>query len=268
MHAHLWIPGTTLTVSSYSCLGVLAALTAASVLFGAGVREGYPKGRLFASIAVASLLALAGGRLHFVVSEAVGTHVAQSSLPAAGGLHAAGGLIALVLGLPAALRALGFAPRAYFDLLLPALMSGFAVLRIGCFLHGCCGGIRCDGPWCVTYPRESFVFFLPAHAGLVTPTAARSAPVHALPLYFALIALCVAGVGWRLLRRRHYQGQVALLCTLLFGASSFTLEFIRADTPSRVYWGPWPQLAWTALGVSIVSGVGLLSRVAVRRRAE
>lgn len=48
------------------------------------------------------------------------------------------------------------------DLIVPSLMLGMAIGRIGCYLNGCCFGAVCDAPDCrcaVTFPNRS-----PAHA--------------------------------------------------------------------------------------------------------
>lgn len=44
------------------------------------------------------------------------------------------------------------------DLIVPTVMLGIAIGRIGCFLNGCCFGEVCDLPWAVTFPEGS-----PAH---------------------------------------------------------------------------------------------------------
>ncbi len=44
---------------------------------------------------------------------------------------------------------------AMADLVVPSLMLGLALGRIGCFLNGCCYGGPTDRPWGVCFPRES-----------------------------------------------------------------------------------------------------------------
>jgi phosphatidylglycerol:prolipoprotein diacylglycerol transferase len=40
----------------------------------------------------------------------------------------------------------------FLDLIVPSVMLGLALGRIGCFLNGCCYGGTCDLPWAVTFP--------------------------------------------------------------------------------------------------------------------
>ncbi|MDR2642310.1 MAG: prolipoprotein diacylglyceryl transferase, partial [Planctomycetaceae bacterium] len=75
-----------------------------------------------------------------------------------GGLVVIGGIIGGATG------AIIFALRNKYqmlvilDLIVPTVMLGIAIGRIGCFLNGCCFGAVCDLPWAVTFPEGS-----PAH---------------------------------------------------------------------------------------------------------
>jgi len=44
------------------------------------------------------------------------------------------------------------------DMMVPALMLGIAIGRIGCLMNGCCFGGPCEWPWAITFPEGS-----PAH---------------------------------------------------------------------------------------------------------
>lgn len=41
------------------------------------------------------------------------------------------------------------------DLLIPSVILGMAIGRIGCFMNGCCFGAACDLPWSVSFPYGS-----------------------------------------------------------------------------------------------------------------
>jgi hypothetical protein len=43
-----------------------------------------------------------------------------------------------------------------------------------------------------------------------------------------------------------------------FALSSVGFEFLRADLPTRVYWGPLPQLTWAALVLSLLAAAILV----------
>ena len=105
---------------------------------------------------------------------------------------------------------------------------------------------------------------------LVPPDAAWTAPVHPLPLYFALAALGITAVTAWLLPRRRWDGQVACTGLFLFGLTSFGLEFLRAGYVRRPVWLGWPVLAWAALGLAVAGAVGLIlgARLPRRRSAD
>ena len=199
-----------------------------------------------ASIAIA---AVAAGRLHFVYNHwhrFAGDPVAMLAVWR-GGLHAPGCVLGALVAAPFVCRLFGLPLRRFLDVVAP--MMGFAIVggRIGCFLDGCCYGIQCSLPWCMRF-EGSF------------------GPVHPLQLYFATAGLALAAIGLWLHPRRRYPGEVALILFALFSMSSFALEFLRAETPERPYWGPLPQLAWTSLIPSAAAVVGLVAAEARRRR--
>lgn len=211
--------------------------------------------------------AFAGGRLH-VVANYWGHYAAHPAAIAKfwAGLHAGGAIVAIAVALPFVVRRLDVPVTKFADALVPTFGVGVAIARFGCFLHGCCFGTPCTLPWCVAFPPTSDVYTLQASLGVISPGAARAAPVHPLQLYFAAAGLVITVVGLRLHRRKAYEGQVALAALVLFSASSAWLEAFRGEIPQRIYWGPLPQLEWIALALTAVSFAGLaMAEIAHRR---
>jgi phosphatidylglycerol:prolipoprotein diacylglycerol transferase len=98
------------------------------------------------------------------------------------------------------------------DLLIPAMLLGLGIGRIGCFFNGCCYGRPTDLPW-----------------GVVCQAGTYAHLVHPTQLYEAFV--CTAGVAalmwfWR---RRTTSGQVFALALIGYGAWRFTNEFLRGD---------------------------------------
>jgi len=159
-----------------------------------------------------------------------------------------GGLLASMIFLR--IRGLPFAP--YADAFALALPTGWAVARLGCFsVHD--------------HPGSLSSFFL----AVDFPAGAR----HDLGLYDALVLASIAGIV-HLLRRRHVlTGKLLPLVALLYGASRFALDFLRARDLAYVdarYLGLTPaQYACLAL---IGYGAWRLGsgawRLRSRRRAE
>ena len=76
--------------------------------------------------------------------------------------------------------------RAMCDAVAPSLAIGIALGRLGCLLNGCCFGAVCDLPWAMTFPGESMPWLHHVEQGWLSPTAARSLPVHPAQVYAIL----------------------------------------------------------------------------------
>ncbi len=133
-----------------------------------------------------------------------------------------------------------------------ALPVGIGLLRSGCFLAGCCWGTLCDPRWPlgVTYPQGSPAYYQHILGGHIPADAARSLPVHPVPLYEAtgVLVLLVA----LLLLDRHWRrwGESFLASGLGYCVLRFGLEWLRADTTVVVAGLTESQVA--CLGVAIV----------------
>ena len=68
-----------------------------------------------------------------------------------GGLSYHGGLFAAVLAAWLWLRAKGIAVGKMVDIFAPSIALGFSIVRIGCFLNGCCFGLPTEVPWGVVF---------------------------------------------------------------------------------------------------------------------
>lgn len=98
------------------------------------------------------------------------------------------------------------------DLLIPAMLLGLGIGRIGCFFNGCCYGRPTDLPW-----------------GVVCQAGTYAHLVHPTQLYEAIV--CTTGVAalmwfWR---HRTTSGQVFALALIGYGCWRFTNEFLRGD---------------------------------------
>lgn len=154
-----------------------------------------------------------------------------------GGLVMYGGLIgACTLGMWAAKKEKMRVWHA-LDLGLVAGMVGLAIGRVGCFLVGDDYGKvvpkSCeDLPWPITLrvpnPLPEGSLFGQEHAGKV---------LWATENWMSMKALLIAFVGWQLLKRRRYGGQVALVVVLLYAILRGTIEFFRGDTIRGLWFG-------------------------------
>jgi phosphatidylglycerol:prolipoprotein diacylglycerol transferase len=104
------------------------------------------------------------------------------------------------------------------------------ILRIGCFLAGCCWGTVTGSPTGVSFPAGSLAWEQHVALDLIAADADRSLPVHPTQLYeMALLT------GWlliltRLERKIGTPGLLAALTLAGYTLLRFTLEFLRADS--------------------------------------
>jgi phosphatidylglycerol:prolipoprotein diacylglycerol transferase len=262
------IPSLGITILSYRVCLLLAVL----VCWVIGPRwvaalEGLEPRRVFAAMVLLGLGAFAGARLQYVATH--WSDFADRPLAAlqfwSGGLHAGGGILLLAVAAPLILAWLKLPLGRFADGFVPTVGVGIAIARLGCFLHGCCFGTVCSWPWCVTFPRDTYIYQYHTDLGLLPPGAERTLPIHPLQLYFAAAGLIITAVALWLHPRKRYDGQVALVGLVLFSTSTALLEFLRADAQPRLYWGALPQLTWVALGLSAASIVALAAAELVHR---
>jgi phosphatidylglycerol:prolipoprotein diacylglycerol transferase len=123
----------------------------------------------------------------------------------------------------------------------PALATGHAIGRIGCFLVGDDYGRPSDLPWAVAFPEGR------------PPT---SVPVHPTQLYEAA---ALALIAWLLLKWRRTSVPDSVVLAryfILAGSTRFAIELIRINL--RIL-GPLTLAQIFALGLVLI-GVALLSR--------
>jgi phosphatidylglycerol:prolipoprotein diacylglycerol transferase len=277
--ASFQIGGVTLTVHAYGAFLVLAAL-AGGTLFVRGVagmvRSGGAAGGGSLGRAAAAglyLAALAAGLAGARALDAI-MNVARyrsdpwllvSTDPVGFALY--GGMAGAGLVVWTVTRRLGVPIPELADRSLPAVVAGLVLLRLGCFLNGCCEGIATSLPWGVAFP--------PRAAGLegdllrgalpLFGTVAHPVPVHPTALYEALAAVILLVFVRRLGRRGHAPGVTALAWTagfLLFRAAN---QAIRPASSSAVLSAGQLSLAYLAVGLVVVAVTVAVARAARRR---
>lgn len=154
-----------------------------------------------------------------------------------------------------------------------SLPAGTSLLRVGCFLAGCCWGDVCvaplrlaavadpawtrqvqtfpnlcgaDWPLRVTFPAGSPAYVQHRTAGWLPSAASRSLPVHPVQLYEAVAVLVLLGFLVLLDGRLRRWGELFLLSVLGYAAVRFVLDWFRADL-EPLAWGltasQWASLA-------------------------
>lgn len=120
----------------------------------------------------------------------------------------------------------------FSDVIAPFIALGYGIVRIGCFLWGCCFGRPTDLPWGVVFPALSDV------------------PRHPTQLYSSLFGILLFFFLWWLFPRRNFPGQVFLGYLIIYSLGRFLIENWR-DNP--LFWGPFTLAQVTGAAVFVVA---------------
>ena len=215
----------------YTLAWVLAPLAGAYV---AG-RLGLSRARALAVYALALAGGIVGARVLdlFVAARFYAEDPTRTTALSFQGFSLYGGLaVAAVLGIALA-RALRLPVWRLADSAVPALALGVVLMRTGCFLNGCCYGVRTELAWGVTYPVGSYVWnaqMLSGTGGLLSGFAGTVHPVHPTQLYEMAGVIAVAAFAWWLMRRKP-EGVGFLAFAIGFTLVRFGNHFLRARQP-------------------------------------
>ena len=158
------------------------------------------------------------------------------------------------------------------DSAVPAVAAGIVLVRIGCFLNGCCAGVATDLPWGVTFPIGGTVWAQQIVGGQtgILGFAGAVDPVHPTQLYEIGAALVCAAVATIAARRRAVPGVPALVFAagfLLFRAADQVIRAPGPDSPES--WVlPGVYLAGACIAAAMLAwhvGGGGRGRGATRR---
>ncbi len=231
-----------LAVSSHS---VLTALAFAAAAFWA-VRRGRAAGltgRQLSLLAAAAFISMMGGaRAGYILLNwsFYHAHADQIFRFDKGGLTVFGGLIACWIVVSGILRRWRGPTGRIIDRMMPPLVLGQMIVRVGCFLQGCCYAFFTDRPWGVVFPPET-------------------RPRHPTQLYEAAALLGILAVMLWAERKSRRQGTSHfLIYGFLYGSFRFAVDFLRADS-SPILWG-WKASQFVAFPLAGVCGLLLLRR--------
>jgi len=173
--------------------------------------------RAYTATLILIIPALAGARLFYVAIHwnDYRHHPRRIWNRREGGYIMYGGLpLMLVCSIPL-LHALRLQFGAFWDVATFTIFVGMILTRIGCLLHGCCGG-RPSQSW--------FGVYLPDSQGVWK----KRIPTQALEATCAAVILFSAAVVWR---RMPFPGALFLFVTLGYSFARFIMEFARDRDP-------------------------------------
>ncbi len=232
-----------LGVSAYALFLVIGdAIGIGVAVFGAR-RARIPIRDFLIPLVVLTLCAFVGAKLFGVVER--GATFGSFRAELISGYRYPGGIGGFVIGLMAlrAWRRQTLSTGLLADIMAPAFGFAMAAVRVGCLLAGCCSGTVSMLPWTIQFPAQSQVWHSHVAAGLLSPAASWSVPIHPLQVYFALSALALGTFALWFQRHKRYDGEVFLCYAAGYGLTQFGLEFWR--------FSPLPYVQWTALAIGL-----------------
>jgi phosphatidylglycerol:prolipoprotein diacylglycerol transferase len=176
--------------------------------------------------------AVVGARVAYVVTE----YRYFLSVPwwyvlmvSSGGLAFHGGLIGGFLAGFWFVKVKKIYPWKLADLAAPFIALGYSIVRLGCFMNGCCYGKISNAPWALRCAAND--------------TALR----HPTQLYSMIGSLIIAVILFRLRNHRHFNGFLFLLYVGLYSIMRFIVEIFR-ESPMVFPWLSIAQLVCIILG--------------------
>jgi phosphatidylglycerol---prolipoprotein diacylglyceryl transferase len=251
---------TQVVVRAYGTCMAVAAIAVLGLGWAAAVRRGLPTRRIGAVLAATTVATIIGSRMLYALLHPdlyrQSPEWFLSLRPT--GFAVDGGLLLAVAAGWFVCRLVKISPWQLADALAAPLALGDAIMRLGCFLNGCCFGRPTSMPWGVTYPLGSHPHLHQA-AHCLDVLLSGPVPVHPAPLYEAAAMLVAAGVALPAARRHPPDGAVALSVAAWFVVFRWFNTWFRATGQTPPFSGAMATI-WVLL---IVAGV-----IAIARRAR
>ena len=112
------------------------------------------------------------------------------------------------------------------DRIVPHVGIAIVIMRVGCFLNGCCFGKPTSLPWGISVP-----FLSQAHSAQVDPSNIFSimsiSHVHPTQIYEMLAALTAALISWHIFKNTDIKGITTLAFCFVFSLGRLITFFYR-----------------------------------------
>jgi len=194
--------------------------------------------RCFAAAILLASVGLIGARLSFVATHWKYYRQRPASIwrREEGGAAIVGGLVISIVVSPLILIPLNLPLGLFWDAAILGMLVWSMFGRLGCLLHGCCGGKPSGG---------FFSLNLPDHRGVWR----RRIPTQLLEL---LLCGCILAAGAALWAYRPFPGALFLICLSIYGLGRASLlplrENYRRTSGSALYQGVAAACGLAALG--------------------
>lgn len=248
------------TVTGYGIMMMFAFLVAGWVYAREVARAGMDPAIAWDSVVFAVIGGLLGGKLYY--AALVGD---PRALLSRGGLVWYGGFAGGLIAVFAYMWWKKLPIRRLLDLISPAMVVGYMLGRVGCFLVNDDYGLPTALPWGMEFPRGA----PPSTAGVLeqqfhltmppgTP-AEQVMAVHPTQLYEVALMFLIFWYLWRIREHQHGAGWLFGLYLVLSAAERFLVEFLRAKDDR--FFAPFTLAQLFSVGVVLI-GAWMLRRYA------
>lgn len=223
-------------VGSYGFFMVLAALAVFFISVRVIADRGLPFPQSVLCLSVMTIAVPVGARmLNVAINPGYYSRYPEKILLLENsGFSIMGGLLLAVITGVVTARCLKLSIWRLGDAVAPGLGIGIALMKVGCYLNGCCYGIRTGLPWAVRFPYGS----LP-HKHYLSETAAggffglgkllSSPAIHPTQLYEMAGALFAAALAMVLYKKRAPEGVPGLAALMLYMFCRLGCHFLRVQ---------------------------------------
>ncbi|MGN0930748.1 MAG: prolipoprotein diacylglyceryl transferase family protein [Thermoguttaceae bacterium] len=150
-------------IRGYGVFLTIAILAAGSLTIWRGKKLwNYPVDQLFSLLFVAAIFGIIGARVFYVTeywqdyqTGSLRDTILNVINITNGGLVVYGSIIGGTIAAMVYLYVKKTPIIATLDLLIPAVILGVSIGRLGCLMNGCCFGSPCEYPWAITFPNGS-----------------------------------------------------------------------------------------------------------------
>lgn len=260
-----------LAVGSYSFFYLLAWVIGPAVGAWFAGRRGLPVRRVLIAYFGALIAGVVGARAldRFVAGEFYSQDPSRIWSLNFQGFSLYGGLIVACVAAVILARLVRLGVWRLADSAVPGIVTGIVLMRIGCFLRGCCFGTVTSMPWGVTYPAGSPAWvqhLQEGQTGFVAALTGSVQPVHPTQFYEMLAAVALGALALPLLRRNLPDGVAFLTFAGGFTAVRLANGFLRAR--QDVITAPeWFYPALYAAAIVVLGGL-IVWRVAQERSSR
>lgn len=258
--AHFNAFGSEIYIYSYTLFVILGLVTGTFVFLKTARRLGLPQKipGILAAVLVAS--AVIGARLLFVIQHPERFPSIQDVFdPGKSGMAIFGGLLLMLTSAFVYSRYKSIRLAHIMDSMTMAVAAGIPVIRIGCFLNGCCYGKLTASVLGVSFPSGSLPYRQQVTEGLVRMMQ-PALPVYPTQLFEMAAVIIIGLIAFYVLRSGLKPGSACAVFFALYSAFRVFNAYIRVE--GLIWYYPYIYLTVIITAVIYLIYINFLRRTA------